>query len=192
MITHRQCPLFSGHTTTMKSAPKLMYSTQSPMTVLEGENATLQCIFSGRLVLTMNSASTMMTSSNGHIFLVNGPLWGESTGHRWITPTKASDTELWCFLDLHPNKRFSKRHRAYYDVTLIWSCPILCCEIQIFVALCKQPVMKWCFNGHLWPFYVILWINNTKRLCLSDYWLCWFHVGGFSSVTIRPTRLRLV
>ena len=31
----------------------------------------------------------MMTSSNGNIFRVTGPLWGESTGHRWIPRTKA-------------------------------------------------------------------------------------------------------
>ena len=41
---------------------------------------------------------TMMTSSNGNIFRVSGPLRGEFTGHRWIPPTKASDAELWCFL----------------------------------------------------------------------------------------------
>ena len=40
----------------------------------------------------------MMTSSNGNIFLFTGPLWGESTGHRWIPLIKASDAELWCFL----------------------------------------------------------------------------------------------
>ena len=40
----------------------------------------------------------MMTSSNGNIFRVKGPLWGESTGHRWIPLTKASNAELWCFL----------------------------------------------------------------------------------------------
>ena len=39
-----------------------------------------------------------MTSSNGNIFCVTGPLWGESTGHRWIPLTKASDMELSCFL----------------------------------------------------------------------------------------------
>ena len=43
-------------------------------------------------------APAMMTSSNGNIFRVTGPLWGESTGHRWIPLTKASDVELWCFL----------------------------------------------------------------------------------------------
>ena len=40
----------------------------------------------------------MMTSSNGNIFRVTGPLCGEFTGDRWIPRTKASDAELWCFL----------------------------------------------------------------------------------------------
>ena len=37
----------------------------------------------------------MMTSSNGNIFRVSGPLVGEFTGHQWIPLTKASDAELW-------------------------------------------------------------------------------------------------
>ena len=40
----------------------------------------------------------MMTSSNGNIFRVTGPLFGEFIGHRWISLTKASDAELWWFL----------------------------------------------------------------------------------------------
>ena len=40
----------------------------------------------------------MMTSSNGKIFCVTGPLCREFTGLRWIPCTKASDAELWCFL----------------------------------------------------------------------------------------------
>ena len=40
----------------------------------------------------------MMTSSNGNIFCVTGPLCGEFTGHQWIPNTKASDAQLWCFL----------------------------------------------------------------------------------------------
>ena len=35
---------------------------------------------------------------NWNIFRVTGPWRGEFTGHRWIPRTKASDTELWCFL----------------------------------------------------------------------------------------------
>ena len=41
---------------------------------------------------------TMMKSSNGNICRVTGHLCGEFTGPRWIPRTKASDTELWCFL----------------------------------------------------------------------------------------------
>ena len=40
----------------------------------------------------------MMTSSNGNIFRVTGPLCGDFTGPRWIPHTKASDAELWCLL----------------------------------------------------------------------------------------------
>ena len=66
----------------------------------------------------------MMTSSNGNIFRVTGPLCWEFTGHLWIPVTKASDAELWCFL--WKNGRTSSRgagdfgrHHAHYDVTVM-------------------------------------------------------------------------
>ena len=40
----------------------------------------------------------MMTSSNGDIFRVTGPMGGGFIGHWWIPLTKASDAELWYFL----------------------------------------------------------------------------------------------
>ena len=49
----------------------------------------------------------MMTSSNGNIFRVTGPLCGEFTGDRWIPRTKTSDADLW--IDLCLNKRLSKQ-----------------------------------------------------------------------------------
>ena len=51
----------------------------------------------------------MMTSSNGNIFRVTGPLYGEFTGHQWIPLTKASDVELWCLFDRRLNNRLSKQ-----------------------------------------------------------------------------------
>ena len=57
----------------------------------------------------------MMTSSNGNIIHVAGLLWGEFTGHRWIPLTKASDTELWCFLWSAPlNRRLSKQSWGWW------------------------------------------------------------------------------
>ena len=55
-------------------------------------SATATCTLSSRL----RTRQLMMTSSNGNIFLVIGPLRGESTSHRWISLTMASDAELWC------------------------------------------------------------------------------------------------
>ena len=63
------------------------------------------CTDGARLIIFMT------TSSNENIFRVTGPLWGESTGHRWIPFTKSSDAELWCFFDLRLNKRLSKQSR---------------------------------------------------------------------------------
>ena len=39
-----------------------------------------------------------MTSSNGNIFRITGPLCGEFTSDQWIPLTKAIVLELWCFL----------------------------------------------------------------------------------------------
>ena len=73
-------------------------------------------------------AICMITYSNGNIFRVTGPLYGELIGYRWIPTTKASDTELWCFLWSAPwingciNNRDTgdlRRHRAHYDVIVM-------------------------------------------------------------------------
>ena len=44
------------------------------------------------------SSIFMMTSVNGNIFHVTGPLCGEFTGDRWIPLTNASDAEFLWFL----------------------------------------------------------------------------------------------
>ena len=65
-----------------------------------------------------------MKSANGNIFRVTGPLRGESTGHWWIPPTKASDAELWAA----PGQTIEQTietpviwdpHLAHYDVTVM-------------------------------------------------------------------------
>ena len=70
----------------------------------------------------------MMTSSNGNIFCVTGPLCGEFTGHWFIPLKKASDahTALMFFICIWTNGRVNNRddgdlrhHRAHYDVIVI-------------------------------------------------------------------------
>ena len=62
-----------------------------------------------------NVRAIMITSSNGNIFCVTGPLCGEFFGHRWITLTKASDAELWCFL-LSSSEWSWVNNREAYDL----------------------------------------------------------------------------
>ena len=49
---------------------------------------------------SVSEMKTTMTSSNGNIYRVTGPLCGEFTGNRWIPLTKASDAGLWCLFHL--------------------------------------------------------------------------------------------
>ena len=66
----------------------------------------------------------MMTSSNGNIFRVTGPLWGgEFRSQRPVT------RNFDVFFNLRLNKRLNKdvddlrRHRAHYDVTVMSATP---------------------------------------------------------------------
>ena len=54
----------------------------------------------------------MMTSSNGNIFRVTDPFWGESTGHRWIPLKRVSNTGFYVFFDVSLNKRLNKQPSA--------------------------------------------------------------------------------
>ena len=72
-------------------------------------------------IMPWEHSQYMMTSSNGSIFRVTGPLCGEFTGHRWIPLTKAVTWNFDVFVDLRLNKRFVnnredsdlRRHRVY-------------------------------------------------------------------------------
>ena len=71
----------------------------------------------------------MMMPSSGIVFRVTGPWCGEFTAHRWIPITKASDSELWCFLWSVPEKNGLvnnseagdlRRHSARYNVIVMY------------------------------------------------------------------------
>ena len=71
----------------------------------------------------ITSPLCMMTSSNGNIFRVTGPLWGEFTGHRWIPLTRPVTRSFGVLFDLHLNNSRDagdmRRHCAHYDVTIM-------------------------------------------------------------------------
>ena len=86
-----------------------------------------------------------MTSSNGSIFRVSGPLCGEFTNHRWIPRAKAATRRFDVFFDLCLNNRKLRDlwcHSANYDVNVMsayylygWRCVIWdtnLCAIYLF------------------------------------------------------------
>ena len=69
---------------------------------------------------------SMVTSSNGKIFRITGPLWGESTGHRLIPLTKPVTRSFEVFFDPRLNKRFRKQSKGWWLETSprsLWRTP---------------------------------------------------------------------
>ena len=73
---------------------------------------------------------TIMTSSNGNIFRITGPLWGEFTGHWWIPPHKGQWRGALMFPLIcawingwvnNPEAGNLRHHCAHYDaIVMCW------------------------------------------------------------------------
>ena len=63
----------------------------------------------------------MMTSSNGNIFRVTGPLCGEFTGPGEFPPQRQVTRSFDVFFDLRLNKRLSKQPWGWWFETTSWS-----------------------------------------------------------------------
>ena len=60
-------------------------------------------------------------------FRVTCPLWGETTGHRWIPLTKTSHVERWClFFEERQNKRLSKQSICWWFETPYYVTVVFC------------------------------------------------------------------
>ena len=115
-----------------------------------------------RLKTGVDISFIMMTSSNGNIFRVTGPLCGEFTGHRWIPLTKASDVELWYFLawvNSWANTRLETASRS------LWRH----CNVMEFyqLAVGDYSHLKDCFS--ILVHILISW-HNAPIFCDSTIW----------------------
>ena len=62
---------------------------------------------------------------------------------RWIPHTKASDAELWCFLDMRLNKRLSKHWWGWWFETPSWSLWRQCNDKMFFAYCVLDCVAAW-------------------------------------------------
>ena len=120
----------------------------------------------------------MMTSSNGTIFRVTGPLCGEFTGHWWIPLTKAIHAEIWCFFLLCLNKRLSKQLWGWWFETPSCSLWRHCnAQLRMFVGW-NYLFITWFKLIHVskrspMPTYLQKWKLNFDPKCMScDFFAC--------------------
>ena len=102
--------------------------------------------------------SNMMTSSYGNIFCVTGPLWGESTRHRWITFTKPVTRSSDVFFGQHRKKKIEQA----IETQVIWDAIAL-----IMTSLQRTPGVFSCERGN-----VAIKINGR----LIEAWTKWVTV----------------
>ena len=99
----------------------------------------------------------MMTSSNGNIFRVTGPLCGEFTGPgEFPTQRPVTRRSFDVFFDVHLNKRLSKHSSGWWFETLSWSLwrhhngfnsqqYVSCgdvCNLNVFHAMCSLVFLQ--------------------------------------------------
>ena len=108
-----------------------------------------------------------MTSSNGNIFRVTGPLCGEFTGHLWIPGTETSDAELWCYLWSAPwingwvnncEAGDLRCQRAHCNVIVMLV--LLCSSHFIQILVLTQNFMSLVLRSHLYMYKPVQCINS--------------------------------
>ena len=107
-----------------------------------------------------------MTSSNGNIFRITGPLCGEFTGPGEF-PTQRPVTPSFDFLfDLRLNKRLSKQPRGWWFETLSWS-----------LWRHRNGECTFCVQGWLWD--VSYGYSRWKRSRTGIKCAVYAHIFGF-------------
>ena len=141
------------------------------------------------LLSTVTTWWPMMTSSNGNIFRVTGPLCGEFTGHRWISLTKASDASMFSLICAWTNSRVNnrdtgdlKRHRAHYDVTVMTTSIVVGVDTVVTINTYCRPCKFKAFEQivakiSLWlvllqsKFTPLYYVVNTGWFLRKFFWI---------------------
>ena len=95
----------------------------------------------------------MMTSSNGNIFRVTGPLCGEFPGPGELPAQRPVTRSFDVFFDLRLNKRLSKQPWDWWFETPAWSLWRHRNEIYLLSLRAQVGglfVISWIFSGLLW------------------------------------------
>ena len=124
----------------------------------------------------MTSWNSMMTSSNGNMFRVTGPLCGEFTGPGEYPSQRPVTRSFDVYFDLRLNKRLSKQSWGWWFETPLWSIWRQCngnafritVPLSPVDSLYKGPVMRSFDVSHnkmLNKHFIDLWSWTPWRSC---------------------------
>ena len=121
----------------------------------------------------------MMTSSNGSIFRVTGPLCREFTGPGEFPPQRPVTLSFDVFFDLHLNKRLSKQTWGWWFETPSWSLWRQCNEVMVIRSMISTVpttspmlygVSEWAvkpsifWTSRAWAFWGVVYITVVWHL----------------------------
>ena len=98
-----------------------------------------------------------MTSSNGNIFRVTGPLCGEFTGLGEVPAHRPVTRSFDVFFDLRPNKRLSKQPWGWCFETLSWSLWRHCNGLSNYIPQNTVDVITYTY-----PRFLLLWHQSPQ------------------------------
>ena len=106
----------------------------------------------------------MMTSSNGNIFRVTGPLCGEFTGPGEFPAQRPVTRSFDVFFHLRPNKLLSKQPRGWWFETPPWSLWRHCNGLSGAIDIASRRIPYQSFilsNTKYWP---VAWLFMCKLI----------------------------
>ena len=118
----------------------------------------------------------MMTSSNGNIFRVTGPLCREFTGPGEFPTQRPVTRSFDVFFDLRLNKRLSKQPRGWWFETQSWSlwrhCNVQNISVAASKALMYIPVYTTCIHEFATPWkpctYYWYFVRGINRILIES------------------------
>ena len=131
-------------------------------------------VYIGVVAGNCNERSDMMTSSNGNIFRIAGPLCGEFTGHGEFPSQKPVTRSFDVFVGLRLNKRSSKQSLGWWFETS--SCPLWrhCNDITAWRTGQLLPIYR------VWNFMIN---NNHASYYCNEYKSAKCHYDGMGIFT---------
>ena len=127
-----------------------------------------------RKLATAVRFASMMTSSNGNIFRVTGPLCGEFTGPGEFPTQRPVTRSFDVYFDLRLNKRLSKQPWGWWFETLSWS---LWRHRNVFALYLTIPWKKMIsrfkqsVSHFMHPCISCICRNVTTQMYLHCFWL---------------------